>query len=155
MANKNTSTGQVNGPENSRKIQTGPVQEAERDRLTSSPPDKSTGIQTRLLYDAKRDGKENMMSPRQPSSAGQMQSVAVTSMKKFGGSLFKKLSERYVYTEMSSFQGVGIESVYRGVLISGCWNRGVPLYTEVSSFQGVGIEGFHCIQRCRHFRVLE
>ena len=51
---------------------------------------------------------------------------------------------------MSSFQGVGIEgsTVYRDVLISGCWNRGVPLYTEVSSFQGVGIEEFHCIQRC-------
>ena len=59
---------------------------------------------------------------------------------------------------------------YRGVLISGCWNRGVPLYTEsggwnegvppytelssfqvrevplyteVSSFQEVGIEWFH------------
>ena len=46
-------------------------------------------------------------------------------------------------------------TVYRGVLISGCWNRGVPLYTEVSSFQGVGIEEFHCIQRCPHFRVLE
>ena len=62
--------------------------------------------------------------------------------------------------------------MYRGVLISGCWNRGVPLYTEVSTFQGVGIEGvplytevssfqgvgieeFHCIQRCPHFRVLE
>ena len=45
--------------------------------------------------------------------------------------------------------------LYRGVLISGCWNRGVPLYTEVSSFQGVGIEEFHCIQRCPHFRVLE
>ena len=44
---------------------------------------------------------------------------------------------------------------YRGVLISGCWNRGVPLYTEVSSFQGVGIEEFHCIQRCPHFRGLE
>ena len=44
---------------------------------------------------------------------------------------------------MFSFQGVGIEgsTVYRGVLISGCWNRGVPLYTEVFSFQGVGIEG--------------
>ena len=57
----------------------------------------------------------------------------------------------------STFQGVGIEgsTVYRGVLISGCWNRGVPLYTEVSSFQGVGIEEFHCIQRCPHFRVLE
>ena len=32
--------------------------------------------------------------------------------------------------------------MYRGVLISGGWNRGVPLYTEVSSFQGVEIEGF-------------
>ena len=30
-----------------------------------------------------------------------------------------------LYTEVSSFQGVGIE---------------VPLYSEVSSFQGVGIE---------------
>ena len=79
-----------------------------------------------------------------------------------------------LYTEVSSFQGVGIEGfhciqslhfreeyptiyrgVYRGVyLISGCWNRGVPLYTEVSSFQGVGIEEFHCIQRCPHFRQL-
>ena len=38
-----------------------------------------------------------------------------------------------------------------GVLISGCWNRGVLLYTEVSTFQGVGIEEFHCIQRCPHF----
>ena len=60
-------------------------------------------------------------------------------------------------------------TVYRGVLISGCWNRGVllyaevssfqgvgvSLYTEVSSFQGVGIEEFHSIQRCPHFRVLE
>ena len=44
---------------------------------------------------------------------------------------------------MSSFQGVGVEgsTIYRGVLISGGWNRGVPLYTEVSSFQGVGVEG--------------
>ena len=72
---------------------------------------------------------------------------------------------------MSLFQGVGIEeshciqrsphfrvlgsTVYRGVLISGCCNRGVPLYTEMSSFQGVGIEEFHCIQRCPRFRVLE
>ena len=46
---------------------------------------------------------------------------------------------------MSSFQGVGIEGVYRGVLISGGWNRGGPLYIEVSSFQGVEIEGVHCI----------
>ena len=46
-------------------------------------------------------------------------------------------------------------TIYRGVLISGGWNRGVPLYIEVSSFQGVGIEEFHCIQRCPHFRVLE
>ena len=45
-----------------------------------------------------------------------------------------------------------VRTVYRGVLISGCWNRGV---TETSSFQGVGIEEFHCIQRCPHFRVLE
>ena len=44
---------------------------------------------------------------------------------------------------------------YRGVLISGGWNRVVPLYTEVTSFQGVGIEEFHCIQRCPHFRGLE
>ena len=28
----------------------------------------------------------------------------------------------------------------QGVLISGSWNREVPLYTEVSLFQGVGIE---------------
>ena len=45
--------------------------------------------------------------------------------------------------------------ICRGVLISGCWNRGVSLYTEESSFQGVGIEEFHCIQRCSHFRRLE
>ena len=45
-----------------------------------------------------------------------------------------------LYTEMSSFQGVGI---------------GLPLYTGVSSFQGVGIEEFYCIQRYPHFRVLE
>ena len=68
---------------------------------------------------------------------------------------------------MSLFQGVGIEggsTVSRGVLISGGWNRGVPLYIsrgvltiitggwnrgvplyiEMSLFQGVGIEGFHC-----------
>ena len=31
----------------------------------------------------------------------------------------------------------------------------VPLYTEVSSLEGVGREGFHCIQRCPHLRVLE
>ena len=45
--------------------------------------------------------------------------------------------------------------MYRGVLTSGGWNRGVPLYTEVSLFQSVGIEEFHCIQRCPYFRVLE
>ena len=62
-----------------------------------------------------------------------------------------------LYTEVSAFQGVGIEEFhcYRGVLISGGWNRGVPLCTEVSSFQGVGIEEFHCVQRCPHFRGLE
>ena len=57
-----------------------------------------------------------------------------------------------LYTELSSFQGVGIEvSSFQGlgvpldrdVLISECWNRGVPLYTEVSSFQAVVIEEFH------------
>ena len=46
-------------------------------------------------------------------------------------------------------------TVYRGVLILGGWNRGIPLYTKVSLFQGVGIEEFHCIQRCPHIRVLE
>ena len=75
---------------------------------------------------------------------------------------------------MSSLEGVGREgfhciqrcphlrvleergsTVYRGVLTSGCWKRGVPLYTEVSSLEGVGREGFHCIQRCPHLRVLE
>ena len=61
-----------------------------------------------------------------------------------------------MYTEVSLFQGAVIEgsTVYRGVLISGCCNREVPLYTEVSSFQGVVIERFHCIQRCPHFRGL-
>ena len=73
---------------------------------------------------------------------------------------------------MSSFQGVGIKEFYTEVSsFQGIWNRGVPLYTEVSSFQGVGrgvplytevssfqgvgIEGFHCIQRCSHFKELE
>ena len=41
-----------------------------------------------------------------------------------------------MYTEVSLLHGVGID-VHRGVLISGGWNRGVPLYTEVSSFHGV------------------
>ena len=68
---------------------------------------------------------------------------------------------------MFSFKKLEVtHSVYRGVHISGGWNRvvllytkvssfqgveieGVPMYTEVSSFQGVGIEGFHCIP---HFR---
>ena len=36
-------------------------------------------------------------------------------------------------------------TVYRGVLISGCWNRGISQYKEVSSFQRVGIDGFHFI----------
>ena len=53
-----------------------------------------------------------------------------------------------LYTEVSSFQGVGIEGFHciqkHCVLISGGWNRGVPLYTEVSLFQEVGIEEFHC-----------
>ena len=46
-------------------------------------------------------------------------------------------------------QGVGIERfIYRDVLISEGWNRGVPL-KEMFSFQGVG---FHCRQRCPNFR---
>ena len=56
---------------------------------------------------------------------------------------------------------IGIDLVFRENyygfhfnLISGGWNREVPLYTEVSSFQGVGIERFHCIQKCPHFRGL-
>ena len=49
----------------------------------------------------------------------------------------------------------GSSTEYRGVLISEGWNRRISLYTEVSSFQGVRIEGFHCIQRCPHFRGLE
>ena len=40
-------------------------------------------------------------------------------------------------TEVSSFQGVGIEDF--DPLYTEGWNRGVPLYTEVSSFHGVGI----------------
>ena len=68
---------------------------------------------------------------------------------------FRELEYRVpLPTEVSSFQGVGIEefplyievysfqerssTVYRDVLISGCWNI-----------------GFHCIQRCPHFRGLE
>ena len=54
------------------------------------------------------------------------------------------------YTEVFLFQEVRIH-VYRGVFISGGWNRGVPLCTEVS----FGIKEFHCIQRCSYFRVLE
>ena len=60
---------------------------------------------------------------------------------------------QYLYTEMSSFQGIGIEGFH---CIQRCPHfRGVRIeefhYTEVSSFQGVGIEGFHYIQRCPHF----
>ena len=42
-------------------------------------------------------------------------------------------------------KGVVMLLTYPSVLISGCWNRGVPLYTEVSSFQGVGIEGVYSL----------
>ena len=72
---------------------------------------------------------------------------------------------------MSSFQGVEIEgstvyrgvlisgcwgsTVYRGVLISGCWNReGSTVYRGVL-ISGGWNRGFHCIQRCLHFRELE
>ena len=53
------------------------------------------------------------------------------------------------------YRGVGCSTVYKGVFISGCWNRGILLYTEVYSFQGVGIEGFYYIQRCIPFSGLE
>ena len=54
---------------------------------------------------------------------------------------------------MLLFQKVRIEGfTIQRCLISGDWNRGVPLYTEASLFQGVGIQEFHCIQRCLHFR---
>ena len=72
-----------------------------------------------------------------------------------------------LYTEVSSFQCVGIEgiqrcshfsgldsTIYRDVFTSGDWNRGVLLYTEVFSFRGWKKE-FYYIQRCPHFRVLE
>ena len=45
--------------------------------------------------------------------------------------------------EVASFQEVNVNlSKYRGVFISGCWNKEVLLYAEVSSFQGVGIKRF-------------
>ena len=72
----------------------------------------------------------------------------------FMGQSFVNVDTQAVFsvlnTEVSSFQLVGIEEfhcIYRGVLISESWNRGVPLYTEVSSFHGVGIEEFHYIYR--------
>ena len=46
----------------------------------------------------------------------------------------------------------GGSTVYRGVLILGNWNRGFLLYMEVFSFQEVEIQRFHCVQRCPHFR---
>ena len=70
-------------------------------------------------------------------------------MASIGGGVGWKLLFGQLFLLQRSF------TVYRGVLISGCWNRGVPLYTEVSLFQGVGIEEFHCIQKCPHFRRLE
>ena len=56
-----------------------------------------------------------------------------------------------LYTEVSSFQGVGIEEFTEVSSFQGVGIEGAPLYTEVSSFQEVGIEEFHCIQRCPHF----
>ena len=63
---------------------------------------------------------------------------------------------------MFSFQGAGID-VYRGVLVSGGWNRG--FHCIESSFQGAGIDVYRgvlvsggwnrCIQRCPRFRGLE
>ena len=54
------------------------------------------------------------------------------------------------YRGVSSCQGVGISTIYRGVLILGGWNRVVPLHVEVSSFQG-GL----LIERCPHVKGLE
>ena len=45
-------------------------------------------------------------------------------------------SEVILYTELPSFQGVGIERFHYTEVSS--WNRGVPLYTKVSSLQGIG-----------------
>ena len=42
-----------------------------------------------------------------------------------------------MYTEVSSFQEFGID-VYRGVLISGSWNRGFPLYSHFSGLEQRG-----------------
>ena len=44
----------------------------------------------------------------------------------------------YLHKSRVIYVNLTIRTVYRGFLISGCWNRGV-----------------HCIQRCPHFRVLE
>ena len=46
-----------------------------------------------------------------------------------------------MYTEVSSFQGVGIEEFQ-------CIQRCPHFWVN-------GIEELHCIQRCPHFRVLE
>ena len=50
-----------------------------------------------------------------------------------------------LHIEVFSFQWVGIDGFHfiatEIFLISGVWNRGVPLF----SFQCVGIERFHCI----------
>ena len=73
-------------------------------------------------------------------------------------SLFQEVGiEKFpLYTEVSSFQGIGI-GIERFHISGGWdWNREVPLCTEASSFQGIGIgiERFHCVQRRPHFRGL-
>ena len=50
-----------------------------------------------------------------------------------------------LYTEVSSFQGVGIEEFHYNIQKCLHFMGGGPLYTE----------GFHCIERYPHFRVLE
>ena len=60
--------------------------------------------------------------------------------------------EFHYYTEVSSFQEVGIEMFHCiSIQRHPCFKRlelRFPLYIEVFSLQGVGIEGLHCIQRC-------
>ena len=60
------------------------------------------------------------------------------------------------YTEVSSFQDVGIEEflcIQRCLHFRRSGMEGLK-YTEVSSYQDVGIEEFLCIQRCPHFSEL-
>ena len=61
-----------------------------------------------------------------------------------------QLESCLIISQVSSFHAVGFV-IDIGNLISGCWNREVPLYIEVSSFHGVGIEGLYCIKEVSSF----